>query len=215
MERPLGVTTIKIRTFLIVLTLVVVAHLIVESLSIQCWQFATMPSGAVEPLALIELYSIGLFLLCICAFIVSFILSFIEQLRFAAVALLVGSLTSLVLIPFFHGGAKVRDKAFYEFVERSEVLIQAIEKYEHENGEPPENLQALVPKYLQNIPATGMGGFPEFHYTKGGHRYYQGRWILSVPVGTIPFDWTELECRPTQDYPSYQRYGRWALVNYD
>lgn len=43
-------------------------------------------------------------------------------------------------------------------------IVAAINKYITEHGSPPSSLQALVPKYLMEIPSTGLRDYPAFNY---------------------------------------------------
>ena len=51
-------------------------------------------------------------------------------------------------------------------VARAKPLIAAIERYKADKGQAPENLQALVPKYIARVPQTGMVSYPEFRYSR-------------------------------------------------
>lgn len=48
---------------------------------------------------------------------------------------------------------------------RARPLIEAIQRYEVDNGVPPVSLDALVPNYIKRIPRTGhLRGSPDFEY---------------------------------------------------
>jgi FlaA1/EpsC-like NDP-sugar epimerase len=49
---------------------------------------------------------------------------------------------------------------------RSVMLITTIEQYKSENGEYPENLEALVPKYIEAVPTAKFSLMNEFWYHK-------------------------------------------------
>jgi len=63
---------------------------------------------------------------------------------------------------------------------RAEPLVVAIEAFAAQSGRPPEDLAELVPRYLQEIPTTGLGSWD------GAFEYEArvGRWALSVPAPT-------------------------------
>jgi hypothetical protein len=137
-------------------------------------------------------------------------------------ALLVGTLlfASLSIIAMRQGG-RIRTAGFERLAERSRPLIQAIEAYARDRGDPPANLEHLVPEYLPAVPKTGMAAYPEYEYFAGSiavERYGQP-WVLSVfcPSGGINFD--QFLYFPDGDYPEQghggwlQRIGDWAYVH--
>jgi hypothetical protein len=108
------------------------------------------------------------------------------------------------------------------FVQRSETVVRAIHEYEREHGQPPADLQQLVPQYLAAIPSTGMGAYPHYEYHCGDDAYWRFRknpWALSVntPLWGINFDM--LIYLPNQNYPKdgyggvLERVGSWAYVH--
>lgn len=59
------------------------------------------------------------------------------------------AVAGLISIPFGNRIANpIRQQGYEAFVEENRFLIEAIESYEVENGGPPENLEILVPDYL-------------------------------------------------------------------
>jgi hypothetical protein len=59
-------------------------------------------------------------------------------------------------------------------------LIGAIRAYEADNHEPPSTLQALVPRYLTQVPGTGIPAYPEFLYSPRSFTP-PNQWELSIP----------------------------------
>ena len=56
-----------------------------------------------------------------------------------------------------------------EFVKASKVggrIVEALAKYKIDMGEYPENLDQLIPRYLKEIPYTGMIAYPKFRYVR-------------------------------------------------
>ena len=47
---------------------------------------------------------------------------------------------------------------------RAQTLTSAIERYKADQGQPPADLEEWVPRYLPQIPATGMAAYPKFRY---------------------------------------------------
>lgn len=59
---------------------------------------------------------------------------------------------------------KVRARSFRALAESSQPLVDAIARYHRHQDFPPSSLTALVPEYLDEIPGTGMGPYPEYRY---------------------------------------------------
>jgi hypothetical protein len=118
-------------------------------------------------------------------------------------------------------GAHIRRAAFVALAERSRPLVDAVTKYEREHGQPPESLDSLVPRYLPQVPSTGMGAYPKFEYVSGDQakRFQTNPWAIYVftPSGGINFD--QFLYLPRQNYPekgyggSLERIGDWAYVH--
>ena len=112
--------------------------------------------------------------------------------------------------------------AFHSLAERSKPLVEAIFAYEKQQGEPPNELNDLVPDFLSSVPSTGMGGYPQYDYFVGAaaaEEYFDNPWVLEVftPGPGINFD--RFLYFPNQNYPetgysgSLERIGEWAYVH--
>jgi hypothetical protein len=143
--------------------------------------------------------------------------------RAPRVALAVG-LSALLFVACFPSvlGASMalRRLGFERAAERARPLVEAVERYVADHGEPPEDLQALVPRYLPALPdrlpplQIATGAVARDHY--GGNE-----WALwaHVPTGLMNFD--KFLYYPNQAYPSYdafhsgglERIDRWAYVH--
>ena len=110
----------------------------------------------------------------------------------------------------------VRMSAFHRLATRSAPLVAAIKQFENDNNAPPQTLADLVPRYLPEIPKTGMSAYPNYNYVPRGTKSHifgeawpEGNsWILYVytPSGGINFD-TFLYF-PAQNYPK-RAYSSW------
>jgi len=116
----------------------------------------------------------------------------------------------------------VRMQGIAAFAERSQTLITAIEKYEREQGQPPEALSELVPDYLPAIPRTGMKAYPQYLYFSGDavrKRYAGNDWVLRVLTPTLVINLDQMFYFPQQNYadsrlaPSLERVGTWAYYH--
>ena len=59
-------------------------------------------------------------------------------------------------------GRIIRMKEFERLAERSMPLVLAIETFVETEKRLPDELSDLIPKYLANVPKTGMGAYPEY-----------------------------------------------------
>lgn len=113
-------------------------------------------------------------------------------------------------------GHRVRTTEIKNFTDRSQKLISALKKYEHDHESLPESLEDLVPAYLPSMPTTEMVAYPDYEYHKG---YAGNPWALSVftPKGLLNFD--QIVYLPNQNYEElpfpeqYERIGDWAYVH--
>ena len=94
-------------------------------------------------------------------------------------------------------------------------LVIAIEAYHRDHGSYPERLEVLVPKYLNQLPSTGMGNYTDYHYHVGSEAKEGNPWIIQVPAGYgMGFD--QFYYFPLQNYPDglpYERMGKWAYFH--
>lgn len=120
---------------------------------------------------------------------------------------------------------KVRLRGFQDLADRSRPLVDAIRKFEEQNGYPPPQLENLVPDFLPDVPETGMGVSPQYRYetdsSNDGNRvaktYHGNRWILFVPVPDWNTEWRGLLYYPDQNYDDYEyprRKGFMAINNW-
>ncbi len=107
-------------------------------------------------------------------------------------------------------GNGIRFKAFQNAVERGNPIVDAVESYIRDTGEPPSSLEELIPTYIEGIPKTGIAAYPDYHYLKFD---FAGLWKIWVPVssgldkGTVIF-------MSEQNYPDWwDRIGKWAVSN--
>ena len=121
-----------------------------------------------------------------------------------------------------YAGSAVRMLGFERFAERAQPVVDAIESYARQNGQPPASLAELFPDYLASVPSTGVGSAPEFRYISGeqAKRDYDGNpWVLQLDVSTGALNWDILVYYPLQNYPEHghggrlERIGGWAYVH--
>lgn len=62
------------------------------------------------------------------------------------------------------GGWERRRERFERAGERGMAVVAAIDAYAADHGAPPPKLNALVPRYLPQIPKTGLRAYPEYEY---------------------------------------------------
>jgi len=121
----------------------------------------------------------------------------------------------------------LRTHAFFELAERSAPLVEAISQFEADHGLPPNRLQDLVPGYLEAVPSTGMGAYPQFEYLgRQGKEEFLGApwpegnsWILYVETPSGGINWDLFIYFPSGQYPDYayssrlERIGAWAYCH--
>jgi hypothetical protein len=62
--------------------------------------------------------------------------------------------------------SKLLHNAFLRASLNGEKIINALSNYRKNTGEYPENLEKLIPDYMDDIPFTGLIGYPCFTYSK-------------------------------------------------
>ena len=87
-----------------------------------------------------------------------------------------------------------RKLRFEEAVLRAEPLIQAIDTYTSAVGHPPKALAAIIPEYLDKLPATGLEECNRFEYRSLTHK--QGSIV-----------WYDLGSRQGQPHFGRHRYS--------
>ena len=114
----------------------------------------------------------------------------------------------------------IRRAAFARVAERGEVLIKAIEAYNDDKGKFPTSLDELVPEYLEQVPGTGLRGFPDYRYTSTvQYGSYETPYQLMVHCSSGFLNFDSFFYWPSQDYPeaiyggSTERIGKWAYVH--
>lgn len=71
----------------------------------------------------------------------------------------------------FIGCSKPNDLQFYkENINRGNIIIAAIERYKDKNKSYPDNLENIVPEYIENIPKSDIDnlGFIYHYFEKTG-----------------------------------------------
>lgn len=140
------------------------------------------------------------------------------------VMLRVTCLLGAVVLGAFLGasiGRHLRTGAFKALAARSEPLVTAIQRYEQEHGTLPASLDDLTPRWLDAVPSTGMGGYPDYEYLVGEEaaRYKGNPWVLRVEAFGPGMQWDTFLYFPNQDYPKYGYGGSieplagWAYVH--
>lgn len=133
---------------------------------------------------------------------------------------------SLIFVASFvvaaYAGSAVRMLGFERFTERAQPVVDAIDRYVRQNGQPPSSLAELFPDYLPSVPSTGVGSAPEFRYIVGEQakrEYHANPWVLQLDVSTGVMNWDIFIYYPLQNYPerghggALERIGDWAYVH--
>jgi hypothetical protein len=103
---------------------------------------------------------------------------------------------------------------------RASALVQAIEAFERDQGRAPDRLEELVPRYLDAIPPTGLGGHPRWFYNRAPYsshpsdaEYGDNPWLLKLFVGSRFVGSCQVLYFPDRRYPAgATRIGEWAYI---
>ena len=116
-------------------------------------------------------------------------------------------------------GRELRRQGFTDLAKRSEPLVNAIKAYEKKYGFPPGELNAIVPEFLPQMPATGMAAYPRYIYRVVQKGHEDNPWMLEVftPSGILNFD--KFIYYPLQNYPRHwcgqplEPIGDWVYLH--
>jgi hypothetical protein len=125
------------------------------------------------------------------------------------------------IVPLF------KHRACLKIVSQGQTIIDTINSYKNDNGKYPDTLNALIPKYINKIPETGIRGFPFFEYEllnpaeykyqvpeMGNKQIYE----LRVKLERL-FKWDRVFYWPVEKYPNsiyggdIEKIGKWAYVD--
>ena len=121
------------------------------------------------------------------------------------------------------GSEKIRHTAFERAAETGNDVLTAIDRFKNDDGAYPDNLERLVPKYLAQVPSTGLIGYPDFYYCKRGDPACRidsdAEYELGIRCPSGGVNWDVFFFWPDQDYPVFvygggvERIGKWAYVH--
>ena len=151
---------------------------------------------------------LGLLLSLLILLIIAVILLFKREkriLRYVFVGVLFVFLGSFVstLSPFLFRTNFV--KAFTPVAERGQAIIDAVEAYHMDKGTYPECVDDFVPAYLEQLPTTGLAGYPEFKYVHGDDTI---PYAITVDTPRGGLNWDQFIYWPTGDYDKHY-WGGW------
>lgn len=115
-------------------------------------------------------------------------------------------------------GGELRMHGFELSAERAQPLVEAIELYVSDNGQPPAALSKLVPNYLAELPAK----LPPLEIVTDSQtlsEYGDNPWALTALVSRRMLNWDRFIYFPDQAYPAHgfggslERMGAWAYVH--
>jgi hypothetical protein len=129
-----------------------------------------------------------------------------------------------VFILSFFGGFRWRMELWRSNITRvaqqGQPLVDAITAYNVEHGRSPGSLEELVPGYIDRIPDTGIGMWPDFQYVVGQPDKFDGNeWVLLVTPPNLPMGFDQFMYFPRQNYPrvgyggGIERIGTWGYVH--
>ena len=101
----------------------------------------------------------------------------------------------LLIIMIWHSFYTVRDFRMYILTKQFSPLISAINEYKKKERHYPNNLNLLIPKYIQKLPSTAMCGYPNYDYYKDKEGFFIS---LSTSIGIL--NWDKFEYSSTSKY---------------
>lgn len=115
---------------------------------------------------------------------------------------------------------EVRRDALVGTAEAGGGINAALAGFHRDRGEYPDDLQLLVPRYLEEVPGTGLIGYPDFYYARGAARGVGGEagYELGIRCGSELTPSEVFFCWPSGEYPTaiyggpVERIGTWAYV---
>lgn len=110
-------------------------------------------------------------------------------------------------------GMHIRVTNVERVIERSQSLVDAITAFQAEHGHPPATLDELVPKYIDRIPKTGIGAWPNFAYrVENPERCHGNEWMLTFTPPNLPMGFRSYTYLPRRNYTDagYGSVGDWG-----
>lgn len=128
---------------------------------------------------------------------------------------------TVLTIIAFKSAFSLRHQAFVEASHIGDNIVQALRQYRDDHGRYPDHLDQLVPEFIEEIPYTGMIGYPRFGYQKDYQwlRPQPGEYELSIACPLGLFNWDIFIYCPSEVYPDHiwgnplERIGRWAYMH--
>jgi hypothetical protein len=122
----------------------------------------------------------------------------------------------------------IRNNGFARASRRGDRICAALARFEADNRFYPDRLRELVPAYIEEIPTTGLMGYPSFYYRKGppdeadrARSWWptMAGYELGIHCSRGWVNWDRFFYWPTEEYPgrvyggSVQPVGAWAYVH--
>ena len=185
-------------------------------------QWITVSPWGKEELLLIPMILVFPLLISLILIPASLIAAIFKRIRQKSLIWLYSSLLYFCIgLLLFKLGGFVGMQAFNGLANRSTILVEAIHHYDKDKGHPPKSLGDLVPKYIAEIPKTGIGAYPEYRYESvtDSKMWDENPWVLYVdkPLGIL--NWDMFLYFPKQNYPKYgyggflEKIKDWAYVH--
>ena len=96
-------------------------------------------------------------------------------------------------------------------IERGQPLIQAIQAYERATGHPPDSLDELAPRYIKEVPTTGLESSPQFQYRARSKS--PGDWRLNVKVENLGFRHMRFDPKRTYEMTVTPLRDGWVMID--
>ena len=125
----------------------------------------------------------------------------------------------LLFVVALRGYKKVRSVAMMNAALTGSRISEALDRYRADHGAYPDEFDDLVPQYVDQIPFTGMVGYPQFYYKSGANIPGSGGYEIGINCPIAVLNWDKFFYWPSKAYPksiyggSVEPIGDWAYVH--
>jgi hypothetical protein len=147
---------------------------------------------------------------------------FIPKLRYAALAVFIGTgLLVTLCIASLKSADSIRIQGFERLTHEAAPLVEAIHAYHEKYGLPPKAIEDLQVAFPSGHTIKG-DELPEFKYLQGeqaSERFHGNPWVLILETPTGPLKWDRFVYYPLQNYPPlasggwFEKVGTWGYLH--
>ena len=201
-----------------------IAAVLINSLVFAAQWFALSPNGNHDYIRMTSLLILPVMLSLLAIPLFALLMLKRDFRRIALLATAGCAIYGVVGWSLFYLASEYRLARFETVAEQSEYLVDAIRRYEIDKGYPPSRFEELVPAYIPDMPRTGMGAYPDFHYrvkkmdSDINNHWFNGPWSLYIDIPLNDKHSEKFIYFPQRDIPDHweqniiERVGDWIYV---